>query len=89
MPDSERARPADTTPAAHDKQTTVYRRLGGVERFRIAVRLSAQTRRIAMAGIRRRHPNYTDLEVRQAYARLQLGDAVTRAVWPDRALVDP
>jgi hypothetical protein len=42
-----------------------------------------------MSGIRGRHPHYTDAEVRQAYARLLLGDSLTRAVWPDHEFVDP
>jgi len=42
-----------------------------------------------MSGIRRRHPDDSDLQVQHAYARLVLGDALVRAVWPDRDLVDP
>jgi hypothetical protein len=51
--------------------------------------LSTMVRDLAMAGIRARHRDYTDTQVRLAYARLQLGDAVVRAAWPDHELFDP
>jgi hypothetical protein len=81
--------PSDTDPAAHQLQRQIYLRLGGSERLAIAFRLSDSVRRLAQAGIRRRHPDYTDAQVEQAFARLRLGDAVMRAIWPDRTLVDP
>jgi hypothetical protein len=64
-------------------------RLGGSERLAIAFRLSDGVRRLAIAGIRQRHPDYTDAQLEQAFARLRLGDALMRAIWPGRALVDP
>jgi hypothetical protein len=81
--------PFDTTPDAYQAQADVYRRLGGRGRLDIMFRLTESVRRIAMAGIRARHPDYTDVQVRQAYTRLQLGDALVREVWPDRPLIDP
>jgi hypothetical protein len=42
-----------------------------------------------MDGIRRRHPEYTDEQVRMALLRLLHGDELLRTVWPDRALVQP
>ena len=44
---------------------------------------------MAAAGIQSRHPDYDEVRVRQALARLLLGDALTRAAWPNEALVDP
>jgi len=81
--------PPDTTPAAHRYQTEVYLRIGGPGRVDAMFRLTESTRRLAQAGIRARHPHYSDAEVDQAYARMMLGDALVRAVWPDRNLVDP
>jgi hypothetical protein len=52
-------------------------------------RLNQFVRDLAAAGIRSRHPNYTDDEVRFALRRLLLGDENTRKAWPDRNLVDP
>jgi hypothetical protein len=42
-----------------------------------------------MAGIRRRHPAYTEPDVIAAYRRLTLGDELVRQVYPDQPLVDP
>jgi hypothetical protein len=42
-----------------------------------------------MAGIRSRHPDYDDQRQRLAYARLVLGDDLTRKVWPQHDLVEP
>jgi hypothetical protein len=63
--------------------------MGGAARVAIAFQLADTTRHLAMAGIRRRHPGYTDEEVTLAWARLTLGDELCRAAWPDRPLVDP
>jgi hypothetical protein len=81
--------PLDTDRAAHEVQQQIYLRLGAGERMAIAFRLSDTVRRLAISGIRQRHPDYTDAQVQQAFARLRLGDALVRAVWPDRALVEP
>jgi hypothetical protein len=63
--------------------------MGGAERVATMFRLNETVRQLAMAGIRARHPNHDEHQVRHAYARLVLGDAVVRAVWPDRDLVEP
>jgi hypothetical protein len=54
-----------------------------------AFSLSATTRRLAMAGIRHRHPEYSDRDVQLALARLLFGDEIVRAAWPECPLVDP
>ncbi len=81
--------PDDTTDDAHATQLRVYRSIGGAARVAIAFQLSDAVRRVTMAGIRSRHPKYSDDEVTHAWARLTLGDDLVRAVWPDRRLVDP
>jgi hypothetical protein len=81
--------PPDTDADAHAVQTDVYRRMGGRGRVAVAFRLSEALRRIASAGIRARHPEYSDEEIRLAHARLILGDVLIRAMRPDHELVDP
>ncbi len=81
--------PLDTTTAADHVQLETYRRLGGAERVAIAFRLSALVRGVAVAGIRQRHPAYTEADVEMAHRRLVLGDDLVGRVWPDRELVDP
>jgi hypothetical protein len=81
--------PADTTVDAHRLQGEIYRKMTGQQRLSIAFELTDMVRRIAMAGIRARHPHYTDEQVFRAWARLTLGDDVLRDMWPDRELVEP
>lgn len=83
------ALPPDTSPDADAMQLEVYRRLGGPGRLAIAFRLNALVRQAAAAGIRRRHPDYDDEQVRVALIRLLLGDELVRCVFPERGLVDP
>jgi hypothetical protein len=81
--------PLDTTPEAYAAQIEAYRRMGGKERTAVMFRLNELARATAVAGIRARHPDYGEEQVRLALFRLILGDELTRAVWPGRELVDP
>ena len=82
-------RPADTTAASHEAQLQAYRRLGAEGRARLAGRLSADTRDLTRAGIRARHPGYTEAEVELALRRLLFGDDLFRRAWPGRPLLEP
>lgn len=86
---SDAGRAADTSPQAEAVQLEAYRRMGGLARAQVAFRLSGLARRVAMAGIRGRHPDYDERQVLRAWARLVHGDGLVRAAWPDEALVDP
>lgn len=81
--------PSDTTPAAWAAQRVIYQQLGGRGRVEIMFRLNETVRRLALAGIRARHPDYDGGQVKRAYARLVLGDALAGALWPGQGLVDP
>jgi hypothetical protein len=83
------ARPDDTSEDAHRVQGEIYAKMGGAARLAAAFALSETVKHLALAGIRHRHPNYTDEQVFHAWTRLKLGDDLVRAVWPSRALVDP
>lgn len=82
-------RAADTSPEADAVQVEAYRRLGGAGRVAAAFRMSELSRQAAEAGIRRRHPEYGEDEVRQALLRLLHGDELVQRAWPGRALVEP
>ena len=82
-------RPRDTDEAAHERQAEAYRRMTGRDRVAVAFRLNELARRVAEAGIRSRHPEYSEEEVRWALRRLWLGDDLTRRAWPGRELVRP
>lgn len=82
-------RPRDTTPESHQAQLQAYRRLGAGGRARLAAQLSAATRELTRAGIRARHPAYSEEEVELAIRRLLLGDELFRRAWPGRPLLAP
>ena len=66
----------DTTPDAAALQLRLYRSLLPSERLQIAVDLSDAVRETAMAGIRRRHPEYSDPEAGRAFLVMLYGDNV-------------
>lgn len=77
--------PPDTSPEAYGVQTEAYRRMGGRARSAVAFRLTDMARRNALAGIRERHPEYGEAQVRSELCRLSLGDALWRLLWPREA----
>ena len=67
----------DTEEAARRAQVAAVRRLGPAGRALLAAEMSEDARRISIAGERRRHPEMTEDEAR---------DAVLRRLWgPDLA----
>ena len=82
-------RPRDTSPESHEAQLRAYRQLGPAGRARVAGKLSADTRELARAGIRARHPEYRDEEVESALRRLLLGDDLFHRAWPALPLLSP
>ena len=75
--------PKDTTADAARVQAEVWRGMTGVRRVELAAELSENVRRIAAEGVRRRHPDYTDEQVRLAVIRLSLGGQLCQLVYPD------
>jgi hypothetical protein len=82
-------RPLDTTPEAWEAQLAILRGMGGSRRGAMAFRLTRLVREASRAGIRARHPEYDEDDVRRALFRLLHGDAATREVWPGRELLAP
>ena len=63
----------DTTPRVAAIQLQLYRDAGPSRRAQIAVELSDAVRETALAGIRRRHPEYSDEQVRAEFLRIVYG----------------
>jgi len=68
----------DTSAVVDEKQFELYRTLSAAKRVQIAVDLSEAVRRTAIAGIRRRNPDYTDAEVAEALRQLLYGSERNR-----------
>ena len=82
-------RPRDTDEKTEQVQLEIFRRMSGAERSRIAMRMSIAARATTMAGIRVRHPEYSDEDVRFALFRLLYGDDLFRRAWPNAPLLAP
>jgi hypothetical protein len=52
------------------------------QRSELALRMSDDIRRIAAEGIRQRHPEYSDRDVRRALVALLYGRDAAAKVWP-------
>lgn len=66
--------PADTSKQAFDKQIAILQRMDIAERAEMTFKLCDNLRAIVESGVRHRHPNYHDHQVKQAVMRLTLGD---------------
>ena len=71
----------DTDAEAHAVQIELLRRLGGSGRVSLLSSMSAQAREISRSGIRSRHPEYSESEVRDALGKMILGEALFRSVF--------
>jgi hypothetical protein len=68
--------PLDTPSTALERQREAYRRMTPEQRMAVAAEMSDEIRAVTEAGIRHRHPAYTDDEVRAALAAIVLGRQV-------------
>jgi len=74
---------SDTTPEAADVQREVWRRMTAEQRDEVGAQLSENVRTIAAEGVRRRHPDYSNDQVRLAVIKLQLGEVLFAQAYPD------
>lgn len=70
----------DTSAAARRVQVESLRRLDGPTRLRMALEMSEEARAVTLAGIRHRHPGWSDAAVHEELLRLMLGRALATAV---------
>lgn len=78
------ARVIDTSPAAEEQYFSSLRALGIEGRARLTDQLCANLHGIIADGVRHRHPDYDEATVRIAVARIRLGEALFREVYPGR-----
>ncbi len=73
--------PADTTAKAQVIQDTLLRRLSPVEKLAQVVRLSRMVDRLAIEGLKQRHPAADDAMIQYFRAELRLGSEVAARVY--------
>lgn len=83
------ARPRDTTEEAYELQARLHRSMAPEQRSELALRMSDDIRRIAAEGIRLRHPEYSDRDVRRALVAVLYGVQAAKLVWPDEPVPTP
>jgi len=77
----------DTTEEAARVQREVYRRMSPARRLQLIFEMNENLRELLAAGVRDRHPDYTEAQVKLAVIRLWLGrDLFTRA-YPGQHIV--
>jgi hypothetical protein len=59
----------DTSPEAQAAQTEVYRKMTPAQRLEIALDMSLAAREFALAGLRLRHPDWTETQLQREILR--------------------
>ena len=72
----------DTTPDAEKVQIEIFRRMEPEKRLQSAALLSATCRTLLAKGIRKRHPNYDEEQVRLAVIRCILPEDLFLRAYP-------
>lgn len=75
-------RPLDTSPEAWRVVREIQARMGPSRRAEAAFEASEFVRALALAGIRRRHPDYDERSLRLALFRRIYGEDLFRSVYP-------
>jgi hypothetical protein len=74
--------PADTSTQAREVQLAIYRQMLPGRRLALALELSEETRAVTIAGIRARHPEWSDSQVAEACRVRLLGTELARHLAP-------
>ncbi len=76
------SRPLDTSPEAERVQIEIFQKMTPERRLRAASELGQVVRKLLVSGVRQRHPNYDDEQVRLAVIRLILPENLFLAAYP-------
>ena len=79
----------DTTIKAKRVQIDIFRKMSPEKRLENAVSLAQSARKLIAEGVRVRHPEYSEQEVRLASIRLMLGEAHFSRVYPEATHITP
>ena len=82
-------RASDTSQDAHEFQVRLYRAMTPEQRSELAMRMSDDVRRVTAEGIRQRHPDYSERDVRRALVALLYGRDAAAKVWPGEPVAEP
>ena len=75
-------RPPDTSSEAEEVQIEIFRRMEPQKRLQAAALLAETCRTLLAEGIRKRHPNYDEEQVRLAVIRCLLSEDLFLRAYP-------
>jgi hypothetical protein len=75
---------ADTSLEAARVEAEIFRRMPAARRLQLACEMSDYVRALSVAGVRRRHPEYTEEEAKLAVTRMCIGEKLFKEVYPGR-----
>ena len=78
--------PADTTPEAFWVQVQMFRNMPAIRRLELALEWGDTVRAITADGVRSRHPDWTERQVKLEAIRLAIGDELFHAAYPEAQL---
>lgn len=81
-----RVDPLDTSPEARRRQFALWRQMGVAARASMTFEASDALRATLEAGVRHRHPTYSQREVRLTVMRLMLGPKLFAEIQPDETI---
>ena len=76
-----RTQSPDTSPEAEQVLIDLLRRAPAWRRLQLADRMSATVRELCLAGLRSRHPNASEVEMRRRFADIHLGTDLAAKVF--------
>ncbi|MGA2956493.1 MAG: hypothetical protein ABSF48_12330 [Thermodesulfobacteriota bacterium] len=82
-------RPTDTTAEAEQMQLEIFRRMGPEKRLQAGIALSQLCRKLLAEGVRRRHPEFDEREIKLATIRLTLPEDLFLAAYPEARHIRP
>jgi hypothetical protein len=65
----------DTSPEAAALQISIQKGMTGAERVRLALEMSYAVRKLALARLRKEHPDWSDWELKRELLRYAFGSA--------------
>jgi hypothetical protein len=77
------SRPLDTTFEVEDVQIRALRDMTPEQRLDIAIQLTNTSRRLLAAGVRLRHPDYSDEMIHHAVIKATLPEHLFLAAYPE------
>lgn len=79
----------DTLPEIENLQIEILRKVGPEKRLKLAMELLEIEKKLLIEGIRRRHPEYKEEEIKLALIKILLGKKQFEIVYPQAKEIKP